>query len=167
MAEMTGAGPLPLIPAGLDRVAAERQSAGLAKLEELSAVVKTASRAPHPVAPSRHPGDVVLRSLALASATAVILFLLVLVGMLIKAAWLSITTDGLNFFTEPLNQLTHPFLPFAGIEGTLMTSGIALVLAAPVGVLIAVFLSEIAHDSVRLPLGFMVEMLAAVPSVVF
>ena len=56
-------------------------------------------------------------------------------------------------------------LPF--IAGTLITSLLALVLAVPVSLGIAIFLSELAPDWLRTPLGFLVELLAAVPSVVY
>ena len=56
-------------------------------------------------------------------------------------------------------------LPF--IAGTLITSLLALVLAVPVSLGIAIFLAELAPDWLRTPLGFLVELLAAVPSVVY
>lgn len=56
-------------------------------------------------------------------------------------------------------------LPF--VYGTLLTSLVALVVAVPVGLGIAIFLSELSPDWLRHPLGFIVELLAAVPSVIF
>ncbi len=56
-------------------------------------------------------------------------------------------------------------LPF--IWGTMMSSFIALVLAVPVGLGAAIFLAELAPGWLSRPIGFMVEMLAAVPSVVY
>lgn len=56
-------------------------------------------------------------------------------------------------------------LPF--VYGTLLTSVVALVIAVPVGLGIAIFLSELSPDWLRRPLGFIVELLAAVPSVIF
>ena len=55
-------------------------------------------------------------------------------------------------------------LPF--IVGTLVTAAIAMVIAAPIGLLTAVFLAELAPRWVAVPLGFLVELLAAIPSVV-
>ena len=52
------------------------------------------------------------------------------------------------------------------IVGTLVTSFGALVLAAPLSIAIGLFLSELAPSTVRGPIGTLVEMLAAVPSVV-
>ena len=56
-------------------------------------------------------------------------------------------------------------IPF--IAGTLATSFIALIIAVPLGVAIAIFLSELCPPRLRRPLGLMVEMLAAIPSVVY
>jgi phosphate transport system permease protein len=51
--------------------------------------------------------------------------------------------------------------------GTLVTSAVALAMAMPISMGIAIFLAEIAPDWVRSPLGFLIELLAAVPSVVY
>jgi phosphate transport system permease protein len=56
-------------------------------------------------------------------------------------------------------------LPF--IYGTLLTSSIALLVAIPLGIGMAIFLSEIAPEWLSRPLGFLAELLAAVPSVVY
>jgi phosphate transport system permease protein len=53
------------------------------------------------------------------------------------------------------------------IMGTLVTSLIAILIATPISVFIAVFLSELCPQRLRAPLNFMVEMLAAIPSVVY
>jgi phosphate transport system permease protein len=63
-----------------------------------------------------------------------------------------------------LNQVFGA-LPF--ILGTLVTSTIALIIAIPLGVGTAIFLAEIAPNWLREPLGFLIELLAAVPSVVY
>lgn len=75
---------------------------------------------------------------------------------------------GLEFLTRTeWNPVRGEFgaLPF--VVGTLMTSGLALLIALPVSLGIAILLSEYAPRSLRDPLIFVVELLAAVPSVVF
>jgi phosphate transport system permease protein len=82
-----------------------------------------------------------------------------------QAAW---AEWGLSFLTRAeWNPVTGQFgaLPF--IIGTLLTSLMALALALPVSLGIAILLTEYAPPMVRDPLIFMVELLAAVPSVVF
>ena len=65
------------------------------------------------------------------------------------------------------NPVNGKFQAWPIIVGTLVTSLIAIVIATPVSVFIAVFLSELCPYRLRAPLNFMVEMLAAVPSVVY
>lgn len=75
---------------------------------------------------------------------------------------------GFDFLTSTeWNPVTEEFgaLPF--LYGTLQTSLLALLVAIPLGLGIAIFLSELAPEWARHPIGFVVELLAAVPSVVF
>jgi len=66
---------------------------------------------------------------------------------------------------DPALTKTFGALPF--IMGTLVTSVVALLVAIPLGVGTAVFLAELAPDWLSRPLGFLAELLAAVPSVVY
>lgn len=70
-------------------------------------------------------------------------------------------------WTATWDPVTGEFgaLPF--IVGTLITSLLALLLAVPLSLGIAIFLSELAPEWLRAPLSFLVELLAAVPSVVY
>ena len=65
---------------------------------------------------------------------------------------------------DPIN---NQFQAWPIITGTLITSLIAILVATPISIFIAVFLSELCPDRLRTPLNFMVEMLAAIPSVVY
>jgi phosphate transport system permease protein len=66
---------------------------------------------------------------------------------------------------DPALNQTFGALPF--ILGTLITSAIALLVAVPLGLGTAIFLAELSPNWLRQPLGFLVELLAAVPSVVY
>ena len=66
---------------------------------------------------------------------------------------------------DPALNQTFGALPF--ILGTLTTSAIALLVAIPLGLGTAIFLAELSPNWLRQPLGFLVELLAAVPSVVY
>ncbi len=84
------------------------------------------------------------------------------------AAWPAIERFGLRFLvTSTWNPVSGRFgaLPF--VYGTLVSSGIALMLAVPLGLGVAIFLSELAPRWLRVPVGFLVELLAAIPSVVY
>jgi phosphate transport system permease protein len=131
-----------------------------------------------PVArPSRLParitanlGDVILKAVCQASAVLVIVLMAALVVVLFHQAWLSIRTTGLSFFTETRwdPQEEHRiFGALAFVYGTLATSLIAMAIAVPLGVGTAAYLSEIAPVWLRRSASFLVEMLAAIPSVVY
>ncbi len=103
-----------------------------------------------------------------------ILLLVVWLGVqLFLAASPAIHKFGLNFLRssvwksadDAIAPDTYGAWPY--IYGTLMSSFLALLLAVPVGVGSAIFLAEIAPKWIRTPLSFMVELLAAVPSVVY
>ena len=66
-----------------------------------------------------------------------------------------------------LRPVAEVFGAFPYVVGTLLSSTIALVIAAPIGLLTAIFLSELAPRRVAIPLTFLIELLAAIPSVVF
>jgi len=94
--------------------------------------------------------------------------LLVLIGLLL--AWnsrLALGTFGIDFLTgvtwDPVHAI-YGALPY--IVGTIASALIALILAAPIGLLAAVYLSELAPRRVAIPLTFLIELLAAIPSVV-
>ena len=78
---------------------------------------------------------------------------------------------GWNFLLPWVESVWNPaldrFQAWPAIYGSLITSLIALVLAVPFSVAIAIFLSELAPPVLRTPLNTMVEMLAAIPSVVY
>jgi phosphate transport system permease protein len=97
-----------------------------------------------------------------------IVALLVAVGLLLaSSSSLAWQTFGLGFLTgtnwNPVANL-YGALPF--VVGTLVTALLAMIIAAPIGLLTAVFLAELAPRWLAVPLGFMVELLAAIPSVV-
>jgi len=94
--------------------------------------------------------------------------LILIVAVLIQQAWPSVTRFGLGFLiSTQWNPVTNSFgaLPF--IFGTLVTSAIALVLAVPVGVAVAVLLAEPGAQGIRGAIGTGIELLAAIPSVVY
>jgi phosphate transport system permease protein len=90
--------------------------------------------------------------------------------VLVWKSWLAIKTIGIHFLTSTTwdPEPTHrSFGALAFIYGTVITSLIAMVIAVPLGVGTAAFLSEIAPLGLRRVGSFLVEMLAAVPSVVY
>ncbi len=118
--------------------------------------------------PARQLGDATFRWLALAAALTVVL-LIVLVGFeLYAGARQSVHRFGANFLVsttwDPVSD-QYGALPF--IFGTLVSSLLALLIAVPLGVATALFLTEMAPPKLRQPVVIAIEMLAAVPSVIF
>lgn len=105
--------------------------------------------------------------LRLLAALVIALFISVVLFLFFNA-WPVLRAQGWQFFTsidwDP-NSDTFGALPF--IYGTLVTSALALIFAVPIAIGSAVFLTEIAPASVARPIGFLIEMLAAIPSVVY
>lgn len=97
--------------------------------------------------------------------------LVLLWGLVVKLvfdAQLSIQTFGLEFLTSRTwdpNRDLYTALPF--IFGTLMTSAVAILIGVPISIGIAIYLSELAPAWIREPLSFLIELLAAVPSVIY
>jgi phosphate transport system permease protein len=106
-----------------------------------------------------------------ATLTAAMLVLLILGGVAIslaRGAWPALTHFGFAFVTrEVWNPVTDQFGALAPIYGTVVTSVIAMVLAVPTGFGIALFLTELCPPSLKRPIGVAVELLAAVPSIIF
>lgn len=118
--------------------------------------------------PSRHLGDRVfdgvLRALGL-----VVLALpaLMLVELFIEALP-AMEAFGFGFLTgSSWDPVRGEFGAFPFIYGTVVTSLLALLLAVPVSLGVAIFLSDLAPRVLQKPLGFLVELLAAIPSVVY
>jgi phosphate transport system permease protein len=102
---------------------------------------------------------------------AAILTLLLLVGIilsLVAGAWPSIQQFGLRFlWTAEWDPVQEKFGGLVMIYGTLMTSLIALLIAVPVSFGIALFLTELSPNWLKRPLGTAIELLAAIPSIVY
>jgi phosphate transport system permease protein len=88
--------------------------------------------------------------------------------VLVQNAWLSIQKFGLDFWrTQTWDPVAGQFgaLPF--IWGTLYSSVLALLIAAPISIGIAVFIAELCPASLQQVLVFLTELLAAIPSIVY
>nr|WP_310737395.1 MULTISPECIES: phosphate ABC transporter permease subunit PstC [unclassified Roseateles] len=91
-----------------------------------------------------------------------------IIGSLLIGAAPAIKQFGLNFLiTADWDPVQEKFGGLVMIYGTLMTSLIALLIAVPVSFGIALFLTELAPGWLRRPLGIAIELLAAVPSIVY
>ena len=85
-----------------------------------------------------------------------------------RAGWPALRTFGFGFLTTSAwDPVQGHFGAAPAIFGTLVTSIVALVLATPLAVGVAIFLSEYSPRWLRQPVGFLVDLLAAIPSVVY
>ncbi len=112
-------------------------------------------------------GDFTLYGLTGGAAFGALVLVALLVYELFDQAWPSIQKFGLGFVTSHAwDPVKTKFGALDFIWGTLYTSLLAVLLAAPLSIAIALFLSELAPRVVRGLIGALVEMLAAIPSVV-
>jgi len=113
-------------------------------------------------------GDKAFRILTRSSAIAVLVLLGGVIVSLAIGAAPALHAFGFGFLTSTSwNPVTNKFGAAPAIYGTVVTSAIALVIAAPIGFGIAVFLTEICPYSLRRPIGIAVELLAGIPSIIY
>ncbi|HEY5093587.1 MAG TPA: phosphate ABC transporter permease subunit PstC [Candidatus Eremiobacteraceae bacterium] len=117
---------------------------------------------------STRVGDRAFGAAVHAAAWVVLLVVAGLFVVLFVSAWPALSTVPIssiaNFTWDPTDG-KYGVLPF--VFGTVVTSAIALLIAGPIGIACALFLSELASRRLAGPLGMLVELLAAVPSVVY
>ena len=112
--------------------------------------------------------DIVFRALTRAAAIGVLIILGGVIISLIDGSLPALRAFGFNFLVEERwNPVTEKFGALAPIYGTLVTSFIAMLIAVPVGLLIAVFLTELCPLWLRRPIGIAIELLAGIPSIIY
>ncbi len=121
----------------------------------------------HPLAHRRPLGDRVFQILA-ASAGVLVLVILALIAISTSqqaSSWFS--TEGLKVFTADWNPATNSFGALSYIYGTVITAAIAIILAVPISVGVALLLTEVVPRRWAQPIVYVVDLLAVVPSVVW
>jgi phosphate transport system permease protein len=115
-----------------------------------------------------NPGDLVFRVLATLFAATVIGIVLLMVAEMTQASKASLSAFGLHFIVsqewDPVREVFGA-LPF--VYGTIVSSLLAILISVPVSLGVALFLTELSPVWLRAPLSALVELLAAVPSVVY
>jgi phosphate transport system permease protein len=113
-------------------------------------------------------GDAMFRNLTRGAAVTVLVILGGVMISLIMGAWPALQAFGFNFLIEERwNPVTERFGALAPIYGTIMTSFIAMAIAVPVGLMIAMFLTELCPMKLRRPIGIAIELLAGIPSIIY
>lgn len=112
--------------------------------------------------------DVGFRVSTGAFAVAVAILVIAIGVELTRQSWTSILTFGLDFWrSRTWDPVAGQFGAFPFIWGTLYSSLLALLLATPVALGIAIFISELSPSLLKAPLIFLTELLAAIPSIVY
>jgi phosphate transport system permease protein len=112
--------------------------------------------------------DAVFRYLTRAAAIGVLVLLSGVIISLIQGSLPALKTFGFDFlFSQRWNPVTETFGALPAIYGTLLTSFIAMLIAVPVGLMIAFFLTELCPQWLRRPIGIAIELLAGIPSIIY
>ena len=112
--------------------------------------------------------DALFRRVTAAFAALVLVLLVSIIVALAFAAWPALAKFGFGFFgSSAWNPVTRDFGALAPIYGTLVTAAIALAIGVPVSFGIALFLTEMCPIALKRPLGTAVELLAAIPSIIY
>ena len=113
-------------------------------------------------------GDLIFRALTFLFAVVVLVILGGVIVALIDGALPALKQYGFGFLTaDSWNPVTEKFGALAPIYGTLVTSLIAMMIGVPVAFGVALFITELCPKWLRRPLGTMIELLAAIPSIIY
>ena len=131
----------------------------------------TADTIPTPVVAGRQRrawGDIAFHALTMMFALLVLLVLGGVILSLISGALPALQHFGFGFLVaEAWNPVTEKFGARAPIYGTLVTSAIAMLIGIPVAFGIALFITELCPNWLKRPLSTMIELLAAIPSIIY
>ncbi|MBI3777692.1 MAG: phosphate ABC transporter permease subunit PstC [Gammaproteobacteria bacterium] len=112
--------------------------------------------------------DRFFQALTTGSAWLVLVILAGIIVSLFVGGWQALVAFGPKFLvTDEWNPVTERFGALVPIYGTLVSSVIALLIAVPMSFGIAVFLTEVAPGWMRRPIGTAIELLAAIPSIIY
>jgi phosphate transport system permease protein len=113
-------------------------------------------------------GDSAFQQLTRAAAILVLLLLSGVIISLIDGSIPAFRAYGFGFLvSERWNPVTEIFGALPAIYGTIITSLIAMLIAVPVGLMIAFFLTELCPQWLRQPIGIAIELLAGIPSIIY
>src|SRR4051794_19300091 len=137
----------------------------------MAVVARTATHADSPLTQSRgvrDTGDQIFHGLVVAAAAVVPVLMVGIVILLAIDAWPAIVRYGVNFLVDSTwDPVAEKFGAGAYVFGTVVTSLLALMIAGPVGVACAIFVAEYAPRWLAEPVSFLIQMLAAIPSIIY
>lgn len=112
--------------------------------------------------------DAVFKGVSFFFAFAVIALLSAIIIVLVKDSWLSIRKFGLGFLVSSTwDPVQGVFGALPAVWGTFVSSLIAIIIAVPISLGIAIFLTETAPKGIKGPIGTAIELLASIPSIIY
>ena len=112
--------------------------------------------------------DILFKGLTRGAALTVLALLSGIILSLVIGSGLALSTFGLSFVIDEVwNPVTEKFGALAPIYGTLVTSFIAMLIAVPIGLMVAFFLTELCPKMLRRPIAIAIELLAGIPSIIY
>lgn len=137
-------------------------------MESSASPVESRTTAPSAALSGRSWGDAVFKWILIACAATIPALLLALLFELTRGALPAATRFGLDFiFSSTWDPVAGVFGAWPAIFGTLLTSFLALAMAVPLSLGVAIYLTEFAPEPIRRPVATVIELLAAIPSVVY
>jgi phosphate transport system permease protein len=121
----------------------------------------------HPLSQRRPLGDRTFQIIALASGLLVLVILILIAVSTTQQSSSWFTTEGWGIFGKTWNPAANQFGALSFIYGTAITSAIALIIAVPVSVGVALLLTEVVPYRWARPIVYVIDLLAVVPSVVW
>lgn len=115
-----------------------------------------------------HLGDRIFRAVMTMAASVIVIIVIGMIAKMVMSSMPTIQAYGIGFLTGSEwvpSENIFGALPF--IYGTVVSSVLALIISVPISIGIAIFLVEQAPTRIARPIAFMVELLAAIPSVVY
>lgn len=117
---------------------------------------------------STKAGDALFKGAAYFFALSVIVLMALIFVVLFKESWLSIKTFGFKFlYSSDWDPVAGAFGALPAVYGTIVSSMIAIIIAVPISIGIAIFLTEMAPKGLRGPIGVSIELLASIPSIIY
>lgn len=113
-------------------------------------------------------GDAVFKGVSFFFALSIIVLMALIFIVLLKESWPAIKAFGFKFvYSSEWNPVTEEFGALPAIYGTLVSSAIAIIIALPISIGIAIFLTEMAPKNLKGPVGTAIELLASIPSIIY
>jgi len=117
----------------------------------------------------KNPADLIFSAITAVASFSIIIFVIGILYVLVSESWPAIGRFGVwKFLSSPdWDPVKESFGALTNIYGTVATTFLSLLFAIPVAIGIAIFVTEIAPEALKGPIGVAIELLAAIPSIIY